>query len=316
MDGMDRMDVMDLEPRSAALWRKAGSSPLQLFSFLLSRSRRSLERVMDLEPRSAAPAAEGRFVSSSPPLLLSSSRLMLPDPGARTLMTKPTSLHRTIHVDRPMNHRRDERRMTLARAIGAVAIGSLLALPLAACERASVTSRPPAERLEQTPEDATTAPPAAASSSPTTSARNPERPWSVPEGWTEDAAPRPMRLTTYLAPDPSGEVEVAVTRFGGRVGGALANINRWRGQMGLSPVDESELEATIVRFTSPGFDGYRVRIDGESGVMLAAAVYEASIDQTWFVRTVVGDTEIADRLEVPLFGMANSIAGIQVQLGE
>ena len=187
-------------------------------------------------------------------------------------------------------------------------------MPLAGCDRSGVQSQQVAKGGERVPDDTSPVPPAAAAVEST--ARNPDRPWSVPDGWTEDTAPRPMRLTTYVAADSSGPVEVAVTRFGGRVGGALANINRWRGQMGLPPVDETELEATIVRFASPGFDGYEVRIESERGVMLAVGVHEASIDQTWFVRATVADAEAADRLEAALFGMARSIAGLPGEGGE
>jgi len=119
-----------------------------------------------------------------------------------------------------------------------------------------------------------------------------------------------MRLATYVAPDSGDGVEVAVSRFGGRVGGELANINRWRGQMGLDPIDESELEASVERFTAPGYEGYQARIESPTGVMLAAGVYQESIDQTWFVRATVEDASGADRLQGDVFGMARSIAGL------
>ena len=206
------------------------------------------------------------------------------------------------------------RRTSRCGRAGALALWACVAMPLAGCDRSGVQSQQVAKGGERVPDDTSPVPPAAAEVEST--ARNPDRPWSVPDGWTEDTAPRPMRLTTYVAADSSGPVEVAVTRFGGRVGGALANINRWRGQMGLPPVDETELEATIVRFASPGFDGYEVRIESERGVMLAVGVHEASIDQTWFVRATVADAEAADRLEAALFGMARSIAGLPGEGGE
>jgi hypothetical protein len=141
-------------------------------------------------------------------------------------------------------------------------------------------------------------------------AANPDEPWTAPEGWTRDAEPRPMRMATYMAPDTGGPVEVAVSRFPGRVGGELANINRWRGQMGLTPVDAEGLEGTIARFDAPGYDGYQARIESATGVMLAAGVYEEAADQTWFVRATVPDAAAADRLEDGVFGMARSIAGL------
>ncbi len=135
----------------------------------------------------------------------------------------------------------------------------------------------------------------------------PELPFTIPDSWTFDPEPRRMRLATFIATDESGPIEVAITRFGGTVGGTLANINRWRGQMGLPQVDEAGLESVITRFSAPGFEGYESRIDGDNGVMLAAGVYDESIDQTWFVRATAPDSDAADRIESDLFGMARSI---------
>jgi hypothetical protein len=165
------------------------------------------------------------------------------------------------------------------------------------CEQEGIDEHTVDKGVERIPEAT------AADSTPTTA-----WPWTVPDGWAEDPQPRPMRLTTYLAPDPAGPVEVAVTRFAGRVGGDLANINRWRGQMGLSPIAEGELDSVIERFSTPGFEGYLARIESPRGVMLAAGVYEQAIDQMWFVRTTVGEALIADRLESGVFEMARSIA--------
>jgi hypothetical protein len=125
-----------------------------------------------------------------------------------------------------------------------------------------------------------------------------------------------MRLATYIAPDPAGPVEIAVTRFGGRVGGELANINRWRGQLGLPPIGEDELDRTIVRFSADGYAGYETRIEAPGKVMLAAGVYDEAGDQTWFVRAIFADAEAADRLQADLFGMARSIAALNAEGGK
>ncbi|MBA4120410.1 MAG: hypothetical protein C0513_06900 [Isosphaera sp.] len=179
---------------------------------------------------------------------------------------------------------------------------------LAGCEREGVRTRDVAKGVERVPAAPEPAPGPDQSAEPVAADR--AWPWTVPQGWTEDPTPRQMRLATYLAPDPAGPVEVAVTRFAGRVGGELANINRWRGQMGLAPLGEGELEAAVVRFASLGHDGYRARIESAAGVMLAAAVYQEAIDQTWFVRSTVPDAGVADRLERDIFAMARSIAGL------
>ena len=47
-----------------------------------------------------------------------------------------------------------------------------------------------------------------------------------------------MRLATLT----DGQAEIAISAFGGNVGGILANVNRWRGQVKLPPV-ATEAEA-------------------------------------------------------------------------
>jgi len=132
----------------------------------------------------------------------------------------------------------------------------------------------------------------------------------VPSDWVLDPEPRSMRLATYQAPDPDGEMEIAVSRFGGRVGGELANVNRWRGQMGLPPVEAGGLDDVIQRFGGDGGDGYWAQIAGEAGVMVVAAAYQSSGDQTWFVRTTAPTSEAADRVEPAMLEMVQSVSGV------
>jgi len=121
--------------------------------------------------------------------------------------------------------------------------------------------------------------------------------FDLPEGWTEDATPRPARLTTIIADDGDGaSCELAVTRFPGDVGGELANVNRWRAQMGLDRTDSTasedaqavsvgEFAGTLYRFASPGDD------PGRSGMLVALLEQGGS---TWFFK-MVGPTDALDR---------------------
>lgn len=77
-------------------------------------------------------------------------------------------------------------------------------------------------------------PPGAASD-----AANPQ--WSVPAGWQEGRASA-MRRATFLVNGADGQsAEIVVSVFPGDVGGLVANINRWRGQIGLGPVAPDEI---------------------------------------------------------------------------
>lgn len=132
-------------------------------------------------------------------------------------------------------------------------------------------------------------------------------PWAVPDGWVLDPTPRQMRLATYLVEDESGRAEVAITRFPGDVGGVLANINRWRGQMGLAPVSPDGLEGVIARFETEGYSGYEARIESPRGVMLAVGVFDQAANQTWFVRVNMPDAPSADRVWPGVSAMARSL---------
>ena len=60
--------------------------------------------------------------------------------------------------------------------------------------------------------------------------------WTTPSGWVESQATNPSRLASMSVVDGAYRAEVTITRFPGAVGGMLANVNRWRGQIGLQPV--------------------------------------------------------------------------------
>lgn len=70
--------------------------------------------------------------------------------------------------------------------------------------------------------------------------------WTAPAGWQSRPAST-MRKATYIIPGQTGEenAELAVTAFPGDVGGNLANLNRWRQQLGLPPIAASQLGAAL-----------------------------------------------------------------------
>jgi hypothetical protein len=73
----------------------------------------------------------------------------------------------------------------------------------------------------------------------TSDSPNPQ--WSVPGGWQPGNA-APMRRATYLVNAADGQTaEVVVSVFPGDVGGLMANINRWRAQIGMGPIAPDEI---------------------------------------------------------------------------
>lgn len=185
---------------------------------------------------------------------------------------------------------------------------------IAGCERGE---EPPAPSETTTP--AVEQPPPADAPQTAAPAPEPEQAagspaWTVPERWTAVPGDRPMRFATFEIPDESGPIEVAVTQFPGHVGGELANVNRWRGQMGLPAAAEAELEDLVDRFEAPGYTGYIARVEGAESHMLAVGVYEAAADRTWFVRATAAP-EAIDRVAPEVIAFARSIAGLGAEEG-
>lgn len=113
--------------------------------------------------------------------------------------------------------------------------------------------------------------------------------WTLPKGWTE-AAGSAMRFATFTPP-VKGKVDASVVVLPGPAGGELANVNRWRGQIGLPPLDEPALAAA--RKTLPTKAGplrvYDFTSEGAPRSRLVAALAE-SAGNTWFVK-MTGDAD-------------------------
>ena len=132
----------------------------------------------------------------------------------------------------------------------------LLLVLLSACRDAKVSSyRVPKETPEPLPPILTGGVPA--SSTPAASDSGNMASTAVPtatgEGlaWTAPASWRvkptsAMRKGSYAVPGAEGtEADLSITAFPGDVGGTLANVNRWRGQLELPPLAESDLETAL-----------------------------------------------------------------------
>ena len=97
--------------------------------------------------------------------------------------------------------------------------------------------------------------------------------WVLPEGWSEageGASPGGMRLIN-LRFGASGEGECYLSAMPGSAGGLEANINRWRGQMGLPEYSADEL-AKLPKKPFLNREATYVSIDGDfKGVGATAA---------------------------------------------
>jgi len=119
--------------------------------------------------------------------------------------------------------------------------------------------------------------------------------YTVPEGWREDTTPRTARLATLLIGGDPVLAEMAITRFPGDVGGELANVNRWRGQIGLDAVASID-EQGGVDTTIGGAPGRVYRIVGPGEGDLKTGILVAFVERDghiWFFKTV-GPIDVLD----------------------
>jgi hypothetical protein len=147
--------------------------------------------------------------------------------------------------------------------------------------------------------------------------------WTLPEGWRQLGEGRGMRYATLAVGSGEEELQIAVTQFPGDVGGLLANINRWRDQVGLGAIDR---EAMMTKLEA-GQEIKASRADGRPAVILEAqgpkgSVLAASISgpggRTWFLKGI-GKPEVVRRHRAGFDALLESVrfgAAAEVEPGE
>jgi hypothetical protein len=130
-----------------------------------------------------------------------------------------------------------------------------------------------------------------------TESSQPKPNWEVPSGWKE--IPGGQFLVAKFVPSnaPNGEAAINVSMSPGDGGGLLANLNRWRGQLGLAPTTEANLSAETQsldlaagKATLADISGKDART-GKDARLLAVVVPQSG--HTWFYK-LMGDAKVVD----------------------
>ena len=120
------------------------------------------------------------------------------------------------------------------------------------------------------------------------SAANPTPKWSPPADWVADP-PNPVRKGSWTIPPPAGApanqaTEIYVSVFQGQLAGLLANVNRWRGQVGLEPnLTDATLSTCVTNITIGGLPAQLITLDGPAGQSLEGALIFLP-DRVWTFR--------------------------------
>jgi hypothetical protein len=133
--------------------------------------------------------------------------------------------------------------------------------------------------------------------------------WTVPPGWTQEP-PAQMLLAKFSASDQAARAEISVSSFPGDVGGLLANVNRWRRQVGLPAIDETQMAKAVQELDVQSDKGALLDVtgtDAKSGQparLIGVAVPHAG--QTWFFK-MIGDANVVAREKDPFTKFVQSV---------
>ena len=110
-------------------------------------------------------------------------------------------------------------------------------------------------------------------------------------------APQGATTTFKVDGSNSASADVSVIAFPGEAGGLISNINRWRGQLQLAPLDEDQLAQRTQRTEVDHVPTYLVDFQTAENApkpsRILGAVFQ-SADRTWFVK-MTGPPELLER---------------------
>jgi hypothetical protein len=135
----------------------------------------------------------------------------------------------------------------------------------------------------------TNPPPPPNASSPGPEAEKPVA-FEQPEGWRKRPAGQ-MQVARYAVPEQGeASAEVTVSMFSSDTGGPIANIERWRRQLGMPVLPESEI-GSLMQPLEGTEDGIFVDLKQEKRRLIGAIVHRG--DQWWFYKLLGDEPAVA-----------------------
>jgi hypothetical protein len=110
--------------------------------------------------------------------------------------------------------------------------------------------------------------------------------WSAPAGWKSVDGAQFLAAKFEVAGANNAQATVNVSTSVGDGGGLLANVNRWRAQLGLAPVSEADLATLAVPVSADNGKAVMVEFSGERSALVAVAVTLPG--ESWFYK-LMGD---------------------------
>jgi hypothetical protein len=172
---------------------------------------------------------------------------------------------------------------------------------------AGMNMPPPGAAAPQAPEKQVPPPPAASKSVGT-----------VPEGWQPGGGSSMRRASFKVSGEGGAMADVSLIILSGPAGGAVANINRWRGQLGLKPIETKDLEREVEMLETKcgqamvaDITGIAPGVDPKSDGRMLAAIIERG-GATWFFK-MRGNAEVVGKEKQRFLDWVKSVEPAEVE---
>src|SRR5208282_5084280 len=134
--------------------------------------------------------------------------------------------------------------------------------------------------------------------------------WKTPDGWTQ-VPPSEMRVASFKVTGPDGKsADVSVIPLPGLAGSDEANVNRWRGQVGLSPVSPDELKKSAEDVEAGGQPAQLFDIAGQNpgsgDAERILGVIQHREDMAWFFK-MTGDAGLVEQQKPAFVALLKSL---------
>ena len=128
--------------------------------------------------------------------------------------------------------------------------------------------------------------------------------WETPKHWMPGKQSS-MRIASYeIKGDDGSTLDFSITTFPGDVGGLLANVNRWLGQIGLDSVDEIGLEKYVKSIEIDGKPGKLLVAENDRKALFAALLFGEK--DSWFFK-ITGDSALAKIEKKNFIGLLDTV---------
>jgi hypothetical protein len=129
--------------------------------------------------------------------------------------------------------------------------------------------------------------------------------YTLPAGWKEKELTQ-MRVASFAIIENGRQADVSVIPMGGMAGGNLANVNRWRGQVGQEPVEEEAVVKMTEKVVIAGQDADLFDIAGSGNAQRILASVLHHDGTAWFFK-VTGDADLVKKNKAAFISFLKSV---------